>query len=436
MARDIIELRIDSLSHGGDGVARDPEGRVVFVHGGAPGDLVRASIVKEEANLARADITEIIEPSPDRVPPRCPYADVCGGCQWQHVAYGAQARAKRRILSDALERVGGFSGVPIAETVTGTHDYGYRNRIELTVEHGDRLAIGYRGVDGTSLVPVDSCDLLPDAYRSVPKALSGALRYLAGSSDLNLTRVGFRTSRSGGTSEIDLWTAPGPFPRAHAAKMLADALRVDTVARVLTRPEKGPRAVRGVEVLRGRGYWVEHLAGFEFTVSAASFFQVNTALAERLVSLVLDALSPSHGDVVLDGYCGVGTFTLPLASAGADVIAVESSGSAVRDLRRNLEHAGLDATVLPGDAARAIAEAGPVDLAVVDPPRSGVCRDTLRALVDSQPRRIVYVSCDPATLARDGAALADAGWRLVSATPVDLFPQTYHVEAVAVFDRV
>jgi 23S rRNA (uracil1939-C5)-methyltransferase len=196
------------------------------------------------------------------------------------------------------------------------------------------------------------------------------------------------------------------------------------------------RDIAGVEVLSGSPTWHEKLGGFAYSVSPPSFFQVNTEVAESMVDVVVEALAPSASDRVLDLYAGVGTFTLPLAALDVEVVAVEGAGHAVRDLRRNLEDNDLDAEVAPGDAARALAELGDFDLAVVDPPRSGMRPEALAALVTAGPRRIVYVSCDPATLARDARRLAEAGYAISTVTPVDLFPQTYHVETVAVLDAV
>jgi 23S rRNA (uracil1939-C5)-methyltransferase len=220
------------------------------------------------------------------------------------------------------------------------------------------------------------------------------------------------------------------------AKAVTDASGAGSVARVLVRPEKGPRAIRGVEELAGDGRWHEVVAGHRFTVSAPSFFQVNTGAAETLVRLAVGAVSPSDGMRVLDAYSGVGTFSLPLAAAGARVVAVESNGWAVRDLRRNAEEAEADIEVQPGDVARAVPGLGDFDTVVVDPPRAGLTRGASDALVGAGAGRIVYVSCDPATLARDTATLAASGYALASVQPIDLFPQTYHVETVAAFDLV
>ena len=187
--------------------------------------------------------------------------------------------------------------------------------------------------------------------------------------------------------------------------------------------------------LAGKGCWEEELAGTRFLTSAPSFFQVNTAQAERLVALVQEGLELEEGDYVADLYAGGGTFSVPLAAAGADVVAVESAGSSVRDLRRNAERAGVDIEVIGGDTARELPELGDLDALVVDPPRAGLAEGVVDSIAAAAPRRVAYVSCDPATWARDVARFEAAGYRLARATPVDLFPQTYHVEVVSIFER-
>lgn len=435
---DLLEgLRIDGLAHGGAAVARASDSRVVFVRGGCPGDLVTATVTADKGRFLQADVAEVVEPSADRRTPPCPYFPECGGCQWQHISREVQIREKRAQVVDALTRIGHFEDPPVGEVVTGSMPYGYRNRIELRVS---TLADGRPGVGMTAeasdrLVPIDTCLLLPDRARKMPKALSGAIRYLSGRSPLQIDRVSLRVASATRDVEVDLWGPPGAFPRNAVAKTLGDALRPTTVTRVLVKGDARERASMQVEVLSGKGYWRERLGGFTYRVSAPSFFQVNSSVAEMMVSMVLEALSPDGADRVLDLYAGVGTFTLPLAEVAGEVVAIEGTGSAVRDMRSNLEDAGLCAEVMPGDAARALADAGSFDLAVVDPPRAGMTREVLTGLIGTNARRVCYVSCDPATLARDARALADAGYRLVSAVPVDLFPQTWHVETVAVLER-
>lgn len=429
----MLRLGIERLAYGGDAIAHAEDGRTVFVRGGCPGDLVDAEVYEEHERYLKAITTQVVEPSPDRVKPPCPYFGECGGCQWQHVAYRRQTEAKRQEVQDAFARIARIE-VDVAETVIGDAPYGYRNRIELGAEQvGGRLALGYRALAEERLVPVETCELPPSRFRSAPKALTGALRYLSRSDDLRLHRVSLRVGRAGDV-EVDLWTSPGPFPRRIAAKTIADAVGAKTITRAMVKDPKR-RDKAQVEVLGGRGAWRERLGEYHYFVSAPSFFQVNTAVAVKLQAAVVEALSPDGSDRVLDLYSGVGTFTLPLAELAGQVVAVEGSGPAIRDLRRNLEANELFAEIEPGDAARVLPDLGRFDSAVVDPPRAGLAPVALEALIASRPQKIAYVSCDPATLSRDAALLVAQGYSLRSVTPFDLFAQSYHVETLAVFRR-
>jgi 23S rRNA (uracil1939-C5)-methyltransferase len=433
----LTSLHIDGLAHGGSAVARAEDGRVVFVAAGCPGDVVDVEITVDHGRYLEAEIAQIVTPSPERRTPPCPYFGRCGGCQWQHVGYSAQAEAKRTQLLDSLERIGRISGVKVGPTVSGPTPYGYRNRLEMRTGVGadGRPTLGLTAARSDEVVPIESCLLLPERAKALPKSLGGALRYLASRAPFALDRVAVRVGTNTRELEVDLWGPPGPMQRHAVARTLSDAVRTTCVTRVLVKEDARNRTDLKVEVLSGKGNWRERLGEFEYRVSAPSFFQSNTKGAELLVSMVLDRLSPDGSDRVLDLYAGVGTFTLPLAELAGEVVAVEGAGSAVRDLRANLEDAELGADVLPGDAARALADAGTFDLAVVDPPRSGMLPDALKALVNTRARTVCYVSCDTATLARDARTLTDAGYVMTSATPIDLFPQTWHVETVAVFER-
>lgn len=432
-----MTLTIDSLAYGGDGVARTEDGRTVFVAGACPGDVVSAQTTEEHDRYLRASVVEVLEPSPERRKPPCPYFGECGGCQWQHVSHAAQITAKRAAVVDALARIGGVTDPVVGDVLAGGQAYGYRNKVEFSVGADARggLTLGLSAAGTQRLVSIENCLLLPEKRRGYPKALAGALRFLSQGGPLGLSRVTVRAAARTGDVEVDLWAAPGPFPRAAAVRTLMSAVRFETLTRVLARGDVKARDVSNVEVLAGQGYLRERMNGFEYRVSAPSFFQVNTPVAETMTALVLAELSPDGSDRVLDVYAGVGTFTLPLAELAGEVVALESYGPAVRDLRRNIDHAGADVDLAPGDAARALPEVGDADLAVVDPPRAGLTEDATVALVGCGPRRIVYVSCDPTTLARDVARLRAHGYSFVRATPVDLFPQTFHTETVAVLDR-
>lgn len=431
-----MRVTIDSLAYGGDSVARLDDGRVAFVAAGCPGDVADIEVTADRASHVMARIAALLQPSPDRVEPPCQYFGSCGGCQWQHVSSVAQAAAKERIVADAMARIGGLDveTMPLAPSPDA---YGYRNKIELLAEEDEGgLRLGFHRLASSELVPVDRCLLLPAPLQDAPRKIAGALRYLSGRhGSLGLRRVGIRVARNTSRIEVALWTTPGSFPRQIAAKTIADAVGATSVVRVLVKGESKQRAVTGVEVLGGRGYWSERLGGVRMAVSAPSFFQVNTRAAETLVNSVLGALSPEEEDRVLDLYSGAGTFTVPLATRAGEVVAVESSRFALADLRRNLDTAQAWADVVGGDVARELPSLGAFDLAVVDPPRSGLSAQALSDLAGTGARRIAYVSCDPATLARDAARLAAKGYEAVHVTPHDLFPQTYHVEGVALFRR-
>lgn len=429
------QVTVESLAHGGDGVAHLPDGRTVFVPYACPGDTLRISVTEDRGTWARAVIEDIEEPSAERVHAPCPYFGVCGGCQWQHVSYPLQLSAKRRTLVDALARIGHVHEAQVAETVASPQQYGYRNKIELAVEQGPRsLVVGYRKHHSNELLPVDSCLLLPRAAQRLPKAISGALRFLGSRGAEGIIRASVRVSASGERA-IDIWTRPGAFPRAAAARVLAESTGARVVTRTIVRGEPERRDVAGVEVYAGGGLWREKLDNDSFVLSAPSFFQVNTGAASLLRTIALDALAADGTMRVADLYAGAGTFTLPLARSSSEVVAVEASRYSLSDLRRNLEGAGLDADVVPGDAAWALPDLGHLDAALIDPPRSGLTERATDALIAASIPRIVYVSCDPATLARDVARLAEAGYVGKRFVPVDLFPQTYHVETVALLER-
>jgi len=424
-----MRLTIESLAYGGAAIAHAEDGVTVFVEGACPGDTVEADITEDHGRFRRATVVEIVEPSADRVQPLCPYFGRCGGCQWQHIDLGVQRDSKQRFVADALERIGNAE-VDVSPTLFAAAGYGYRNKVELSVVDTSRgTALGLARRHSNEILPIESCPLLSGRSQRVPHALTGALRYLASQSDTPVERLGYRVSTTSST-EVSLWTKPGPFPRHLAAKVFSDAVGAKTITRVLFKGPIKARSVVKVEVLAGPGMWEERLGKDRFMVSAPSFFQVNTAAAMILRDAAIAALDIQPADRVFDVFSGVGTFTLPIARAAGAVTAIESYGSAISDLRRNLDVASLSAKVAPGDAARALPECGDADLVIVDPPRSGLAPAVIEALAQAHPRRIVYVSCDAGTLGRDTARFSDAGYLPKHAVPVDLFPQTYHIETV------
>ncbi|MDR1013942.1 MAG: 23S rRNA (uracil(1939)-C(5))-methyltransferase RlmD [Coriobacteriales bacterium] len=426
-------VRITALAYGGEGIARRKDGKVVLVEATAVGDLVRVRTTDERRKVARARIEEVVEASPERVDARCPYHAQCGGCGLQHLSYAAQLRHKRAFVVEALERIGRIDDAEglVANTVASPVVWGYRNKVELEpCRVKGKLALGLHAKGAGEVVPIQRCLLLPAGHEGLPSRLAGALGFALKDADAPLRRVGVRVSRTSGDVELALWTEPGPCNRSFVAKVLADALKATSLVRVLAAGDKGRREVKNVEVLSGRGHWREDVGGLRYRVSAPSFFQVNSAVSGTLVAEVLEGLGEDTARVA-DLYSGVGTFTLPLARHARTLDAVETAGSSIRDLRRNLSAHGLDAEVHAGSVEWVLPKLGKKDGIVVDPPRSGLGPDALDALADAAPRTVVYVSCDPATLARDVQRLAARGYRLVKAVPLDLFPQTWHVETVA-----
>ena len=436
-----LELTCERMTYGPDALAHDADGRTVFVSGALAGDRVRAVVDREEDRWAHARATELLEPGPNRVTPPCPYVGVCGGCPWGALSRDAQIAAKRTGVVDALTRIARMEPARaealVAPLVSPSEPWGYRNKVELAVarEHG-RTALGMHAAGDDGVVRVKSCKLLDRAHAGAVKSVAGALSYLAGRHPIDLERVGIRVSRRTGEVEVALWDRPGAFPRAQAAKVLADALHPTSVVRVMQKGPAKARRIAGVECLSGTGSWGELVGDERMRVSAPSFVQVNTKGAEKLVELVMDALDPQPDEEAMDLYCGAGTFTLPLARRAGFVSAVESYGPAVRDLRRNIEDAGLDnVDPIGGDAGREFPDTD-ADVIVVDPPRAGLAADVVRRLSEQPARAIAYVSCDPATLARDLARFEQEGaFSPVRVTPVDLFPQTYHVETVTLLER-
>jgi 23S rRNA (uracil1939-C5)-methyltransferase len=425
-------IEIEQLANGGDGVGHLPDGRVAFVPLSAPGDTVLAQIVDDRDTYVRARIEEITAPSQERVDPPCPYFGHCGGCQWQHVTRDAQLAAKSSAAVDAITRIAHLdAGSLVAECLAPSSPLGYRNKVDLRVDtSGPKLELGFTRRDSGEVVPIDECLLMPETRRGLIKSVRGALRFILGREKALVDRVAIRTATNSKDVQIALWTPPSAFPRAQAGQTLEQATGANSIVRVISEGSAEKRRIKNVERLAGKAWWSERLAGRRLSASAAAFFQVNTAAAEQLVELVLSAADVEDGDLILDLYAGVGTFTLPLAGRAA-VAAVESSKWALGDLRHNLERAGLQADVMGGDAAYALQEIHSCDVAVVDPPRVGLADEVIGDLTALEPRRIVYVSCDAATFARDIGRFDERGYTLSVVTPIDLFPNTYHTELVA-----
>lgn len=417
LSRDPTDAVVDGFTHGGEGVVRI-EGKAVFVPGTIPGERVRVRVVDDRKNWARAELLEVLDPSPDRVTPPCPYVPECGGCDLQHVAPEAQRRLKHRVVVEQLERLGGLVDPPVDPCRAVGPATGYRTHAQLHADDDGRL--GFHRSGSRDVVPIDHCLILTPEAQRVRNAVGD---------DTWAAEVQVRGHASTGTSAAVLH----PDPEA-PLQMPADDRASDEpggVDVVLAQPDGATMAFRGDGVL------AEHVAGHTFRFDASSFFQVNTGGARAIVEEVLAAAGDLEGAVAWDLYAGVGLLSLPLADAGAEVVAVEGHRASVEWLTANVEDAGL------ADRVRVVREEvggfvaddhdPPPDLVVLDPPRTGAGPDTVARLAELRPDTIVYVACDPAALARDAKALGEHGYRLRRAVPLDLFPMTHHVEVVATF---
>jgi len=429
----LLELAVGDVAHGGWCVARQPGGRVVFVRHALPGERVRARITDTTAKFARAEAVEILQASPDRVEPPCPHArpDGCGGCDWQHASPEAQRRLKAEVVRQQLRRIAGLDREITVEPLPGDPaGLGWRTRVRLSVGPGG--AAGLLKHRSHEVIEVGACPL---AHPLVPvtgitgqrwpqvSSLEVAVSPGSGERAAIVAPAARRRRPAGGGPGAGTTTPPA----ARATEMLAGL--ADTVL-------AGGRGGR-LTALRGRGYLHQHAAGRAWRTGPGTFWQVHPGAADALTAAVLEALRPAAGDVALDLFCGAGLFAGVLAEAvgpGGTVIGVESDRGAVRDARHNLRrlpwvriHHGDVAAVL----AREAGPAGGAGLAVLDPPRAGAGRAVIERLLGGRLRRVAYVSCDPATLARDIAVFGGLGWRLAGLRAFDAFPMTHHVECVA-----
>lgn len=421
-AREIVTLEFETMAQGGEALAREANGRVVFVPYAIAGETARVEIVESRRGFARGRVLQVLKPAASRITPRCPHFPPtpeaggngitglwCGGCQWQHIAYDAQLQFKTQIVRDQFARVAKIPNAPVLPMLPSTREWDYRNNMQFIVEEDGKLCL--QAPSSHDLMPIQVCYIMDEPIREMFSSLELDPESFDG--------VTLRAGENTGERFMILESQDPETPEIETDEPISIAFRSDDVT---------------VPIL-GKEFLTEKVGEQVFRISPDAFFQVNTAMAGTLVELVLDYLAPRADETVLDGYSGVGLFGLALAPHVARVVEVEENPYAVEDAqynvrdRQNMEfHIGRVEEVLPKLHAT-------LNLAVIDPPRAGMERAALDALAARKPRAIAYVSCDTATLARDAARLIEQGYRLVKVQPVDLFPQTHHIECVALFDR-
>jgi 23S rRNA (uracil1939-C5)-methyltransferase len=445
---DVLELEVGDLAFGGAAVARR-DGFVVFCRDAAPQDVVRARVTKARRRFAEADLVEVLRPGPDRVAPPCPYVPRCGGCRLQHVAYEAQVAAKRDQVAEHLARIGHLEGIDVRAPDPAVEPFGYRNRMEYSAAPGPggELTLGFH-VRGRwdEVVDVEACLLATprgNAVRETVRAAAGeaSLAPFDQRAQTGLLRhVVVREGVATGQVLVTLVTAPGAEEGvdAIAARLAAAHPELVGVRHAVNAGVAETTAGLPTRVVRGRDWLEERVAGATLRLSAGSFFQTNTRMAERLYERVAEAAGLDGTQVLYDLFSGAGSIGVVLARGAREVVAIDVVPEAVADAERNAAANGLaNHTALCGDVGVVLrerrGELPPADVAVVDPPRAGLSGRALRRVLELAPPTLVYVSCQPATFADNAARLLEGGYRLEWVRPVDMFPQTPHIEAVARF---
>ncbi|MCC6569163.1 MAG: class I SAM-dependent RNA methyltransferase [Anaerolineales bacterium] len=409
---DTFDIQLEKHTYGGDAMGRLEDGRAIFVPFGLAGEKVRVRLTEEKKNFARGEILQILESSKDRIQPTCKHFGECGGCHYQHLPYEKQLEIKTEILIDQLKRIGKIENPPVQPMVACPSPWNYRNHIQFSLDKSGM--IGFQAPNSNKIIPITECHL-PES------SINDFWHQLEFEPESNVERVSLRAGKDDDMMLILESDSPEPPELEIEAEI--------SVAHVY----EGNSVV-----IAGNDNILIRVLDRDFKVSAASFFQVNTVMAGKMVERLITQLPITQSTTLLDLYCGVGLFSAFFAPKCGRVIGVESSASACEDFTANLDefdnvelYEGAAEEVLAG----LVGQIGNLSYVIVDPPRAGIERHALDAIVHLKPQRIAYVSCDPSTLARDAARLIVGGYKLKEVTPFDLFPQTFHIESISIFEK-
>lgn len=404
------EVTLTTLTYGGEAMGRLPDGRAVFVPFGLPNEHVRVRLTEEKKGFARGEILETLKSSPERITPRCIHFSKCGGCHYQNLSYENQLKAKAEILRDQLKRIGKIENPPVKPMIASPAEWNYRNHMQFHLTEDDR--VGFVNARGRSVIPISECHLPETGIQTFWPDLQFE-------TTIGAERISVRV----GQDEEVMLILESESPETPELEIEADISVVHIY---------DEHAV----VIAGQDHLTINVLEKDFHVSAASFFQVNTKMAEKMVQHLLAILPVSSEITLMDVYCGAGLFSKFFAPKCKRVIGIESSESACEDFSINLDefenvelYEGEAEEILPALTGKFD---GPLYM-IVDPPRAGIEKLALDAIVNIKPQVIAYVSCDPSTLARDAARLIHSGYQLEEVIPFDLFPQTYHIESISLF---
>jgi 23S rRNA (uracil1939-C5)-methyltransferase len=443
-----LELTIDSLAFGGNGVGR-LDGFVVFARGGLPGDTVRARVTKVQRRHAEARVTDVLVSGPQRVDAPCAHYPACGGCRFQDLAYDAQVAAKEQWVADSLQRLAGLTAPPLEPIVPAASQFGYRNKMEYSfAQHDDGPALGlHRAGRWDEVLQIDKCWLTTDLGNAIRNRMRDWAReeklqaYDQETHEGYLRHLVVREGRNTGQALVQLVTARGErFDRERLIEVLTEFPEVRSIHWSVN---SGVAEVTNLptELVWGEDAIEEEIGGLRFRVRPNAFLQTNTEMAEQLYGIAREFAGLQGGETVYDLYCGIGTIGLSMAAKALTVWGIEISEESVACAIENQELNAIGNTAFfAGNVGEVLSDlrtrAGDPDVVVVDPPRAGLAGKALKRLGEIGAPRVVYVSCNPTTLAGDVKRLGDVyGYKLTRARPVDMFPHTPHVECVALLEH-
>ncbi len=443
----LVEMVITDLNDTGEGVGR-LDGRVVFVPDTVTGDRVLVRLVRVKSNYAQGKLHQLLEPSPDRIRPRCIVADKCGGCQWQPIDYKYQLEVKHNLVVQALERIGGFTFPPVAPVLASDADLNYRNKATYPLKRSatGHVQAGYYQKGSHQLINLNQCPiqdsrlnpLLAEIKQDIEQ--QGWSIYDESRHQGKLRHLSLRIGRRTGEMLLTLVTTDWGLTNLKTQAQNWLTRYPNLVSVCVNRNPHRSNVIFGEETrcIAGQPYLREEFAGIEFHLRPDTFFQVNTEVAEALFNVIVEQLALTGDEVLVDAYCGIGTFTLPLAKRVREAIGLEVQSTSVEQAQHNAQLNGINNVMFKAGAVETLLPQLGIapDIVLLDPPRKGCDRTVIDTLIHTCPKHIIYISCKPSTLARDLKLLCKSGiYQLTHVQPADFFPQTSHVECTAFLVR-